>query len=121
MKRPLIGRLVLVAVAAGGLFLWKGGLGLVAVEREIVWQVPVPYGQVRRAELQLYDGATLLGRRELSLPQGLPADPSMRLALPSGRYQGRALVWLEGDGGTASWSVEVPVGDGEVVQVKAAR
>jgi hypothetical protein len=92
-------RLPLVVVAVLGVFLWRGGLGLLPVERTIVWTVPAG---VEHADLQLYDGDTLLARQELKDPR---VEPVMKLSLRKGTYRG--LVLLTVDGGIQSRDVPV--------------
>ena len=96
-NRPLLlRRLPLIAVVVGGLWLWQGGGGFVAVPHTLVWKVPGSYGSIRKVDLQLWDGERLLLRSELETPKGLSLDPERTLTLKRGRYRSELVVWREG-------------------------
>lgn len=94
-------RLPLVVVAIAGIFLWRGGFGLLPVERTIVWSIP---RGVEHADLQLYDGDELLARQVLKAPS---VDGVMKLSLRKGAYRG--LMLLTRDGGSVSRDLPVAV------------
>jgi len=89
-------RLPFLIMLALGFVLWRGGFGFLATERTLTWRLPVAYGEVRRLELQVWDGETLLGRQELTTPTGLLAEPETRLPLTRGEHRAVASVWLAG-------------------------
>jgi hypothetical protein len=91
-------RLPLLLFAAVGLWVWQGGAGFFPSERQLSWRYPGDYGSIRRAELQLWDGDTLLKREELSYPQGVTLEPTRPLALKAGTYGSKVLIW-RADGG----------------------
>lgn len=113
-----LGPLLLVGLVVFGAFLWRGGLGLLPVERELLWQVPGDFASVRRLELQLYQGASLLKREELAAPGGLTFAPTTRVVLARGTYQGRILVWRQGSGEPEPHAARVLVGEAMVIEVK---
>ena len=94
--KKVIGRLIPIAVIGVGLFFWKGGLGVFATDRELIWRVPGPYSTVRRVEVQIYDGDELLKREEWMLPSGLTVDPTDKVRLKEGAYTTNLFVWREG-------------------------
>jgi hypothetical protein len=87
-------RLYLLAVLGLGAVLWKGGFGFLATERSLSWRLPVRHGEVRRLDLQLWAGQTLLKREELETPGGLTAEPVSRLGLERGQHRAVATLWL---------------------------
>jgi hypothetical protein len=87
-------RLPLLLMLGLGLVLWKSGFGFLASERTVTWRFPVPYGSVRRLELQLWAEGTLLKRELLETPSGLSAEPMSRVALERGPHQAVATLWL---------------------------
>ncbi len=95
-KASLLSRLPFVVVVVVGIFFWRGGLGLLPAERELIWRVPGPYSTVRRVEVQVYQGDELLKREEWALPNGLNLDPTEKLSLREGEYRANLLVWREG-------------------------
>lgn len=92
-------RLPLVLVALAGVFFWRGGFGLLPVERTITWRLWGDFASIRRVELQLYDGEELLKREQLELPSGAGFEPTSSLALRKGEYRGIVMVW-RADAGT---------------------
>jgi hypothetical protein len=87
-------RLPLLLMLGLGLVLWKGGFGFLASERAVTWRFPVPYGSVRRLELQLWAEGALVKRELLETPSGLTAEPVSRVALERGPHQAVATLWL---------------------------
>ncbi len=96
MKRRLLTRLPIIAVVILGWWFWQGGGGFLPKEREFVWRLPGEYGSIRKVELQVWDGDTLLKREELQTPKGLMTDPTQKLAVGGGMIKAEALVWREG-------------------------
>lgn len=86
-------RLPLVLVALLGVFFWRGGFGLLPVERQITWKLWGDFGSIRRVEVQLYDGEELLKREQLELPGGAGFEPTSKLPLRKGTYRGLVMVW----------------------------
>lgn len=113
-----LGPLLLVGFVALGAFLWKGGGDLLPAERVLFWKVPGDYASIRRLELQLYRGETLLKREELKTPAGLSEQPSQKVVLRRGRYTARMLVWREGAVEPQAHSTQLEVGDAETVTVE---
>jgi hypothetical protein len=113
-----LGPLVLVGLVALGAFFWRGGLGLLPVERTLVWKVRGDFGSIRRVELQLYDGEKLLKREDLKTPSGLTLEPTQKLMLGRGKYNARLLVWREKAAEPEASAVELEVGDADVVTVE---
>lgn len=91
-------RLPFFIMLALGFVLWRGGFGFLATERTLTWRLPLPYGDVRKLELQVWDGETLVQRQELSTPTGLTTEPSTKLPLTRGPHKAMASAWLK-DGG----------------------
>ena len=92
-RRPL--RLVPLLLVLGlGTWLWRGGLGLLPVERSVVF--PLPRGDVSRVDVQLYDGDALLARSEIVQPV---AEPSLKLSLKAGEYRAIEILY-RADGGS---------------------
>lgn len=111
MKR----RLIFLAVVAGGLALWKGGFGFLATERTLQVRFPVAYGEVRRFELQVWDGEALLKRLIEEAPAGLHHEPSVRLPLARGPHRAIAMVWLTKEAQARTFQLDFdPRGDDEV-------
>lgn len=112
--RGLWPRLALLAVVGVGLWFWRGGLGLLPFERELVWQLPETQGPV---DLQLWHGETLLKRQEhASL---FSPEVSWKLTLGRGEYQ--ALAVLGSDAGAKTLRQTVTVGDEPVVRLEPRR
>lgn len=112
-----LGPLFLLGFALLGAFLWKGGLDLLPTERSITWKIPGEFASVRRLELQLYRGETLLKREELATPTGLTLEPTQKVVLGRGRYRAQLLLWREGAASPGSSSAEFEIGDEDVVVV----
>ena len=112
------GPIVLLVLVGLGAFLWKGGLGLLPVERTLVWKVPGEFASVRRLEMRLYEGSTLLKADELFTPQGLNVEPTQKLVLERGQYQAELSVWREGAAEPKRERVAVVVDDAEVLVVQ---
>ena len=86
-------RLPLVLLAIAGVFLWRGGFGLLPVERTLTWKLWGDFATIRRVELQLYQGDALLKREQLELPGGLTFEPTSKLTLRQGDYRGLLMLW----------------------------
>jgi len=87
---------LLIALGIGAL-LWKtGAFGFMALERTLVWRLPVSYAQVRHLELQVWDEQTLLASQDRATPSGLTAEPELKVSLEKGAHRAIARVTLEG-------------------------
>ncbi|MCA3014258.1 MAG: hypothetical protein INH41_17895 [Myxococcaceae bacterium] len=95
---PLRRRLPLVLALVIGGVVWRGGFGFFATTREVIWRLPVPYGDVRRVTLELWSDAALLRREERMTPSGLTAELRQDVVLQRGSHRAVARVWL-GDAG----------------------
>lgn len=108
-------RLPLVLVALAGVFLWRGGFGLLPVERTITWKLWGDFATIRRVEVQLYDGEELLKREQHELPSGAGFEPTSRLSLRKGDYRGLVMVWRVDAGAPEVHEEKVPVDEGSTV------
>ncbi len=86
-------RLPIILAALAGLYLWRGGLGLFPVEREITWHLWGDFATIRQVDVQLYDGEQLLKRQRLTTPNGATAEPSSKLQLKRGDYRSLVMLW----------------------------
>jgi hypothetical protein len=91
--------LPVVLVALLGAYLWRGGFGLLPVERELTFRLWGDFAAIRRVETQLYDGETLLERSQLETANGATFEPTVKLALKKGTYRGLVMIW-RADAGT---------------------
>lgn len=92
-----------------GMVLWRGGFGFLAMERSLTWRFPVSYADVRRIELQVWEGDALLKRHEQAEPAGLRDEPSFRLPLSRGALRGIGTLWFA-DAGIRSFQTEFDPG-----------
>jgi|CXWL01.1.fsa_nt_gi hypothetical protein len=111
-KSPLLVRMPLIIALLLGAWLWKGGLGLLPSDRELTWKLGGDYASIRKAELQVWEGETLLTREELSMPNGAMADPTQKLSLRSGSYTAKVFVWRKSEVVPRAWSSTFVVADG---------
>lgn len=116
-KSPLLVRLPLIIALLLGAWLWKGGFGVLPTDRELTWKLGGEYASIRKAELQVWEGQTLLTREELSMPKGAMADPTQKLSLRKGTYTAKVFVWREGEAAPHAWSSSFQVGDAPGVTV----
>jgi hypothetical protein len=86
---PLLVAFAIAAIA------WQ--VGWWPVERTITWKLWGEYAKIRRVEVQLYEGDTLLKSEELLFPEGATFDPSSRLHLSRGNYETRVMIWRGAD------------------------
>ncbi|MBK7858896.1 MAG: hypothetical protein IPJ65_09815 [Archangiaceae bacterium] len=100
MKKSPLWRLLLVLAAGVGIFFWRGGLGLLPVERSLTWKLPGAFGDIRRVDVQLYDGDSLLERTVLETPNGATFEPVTKVMLRGGEYRGLLMIW-RADAGVA--------------------
>jgi hypothetical protein len=63
-------RLVLLAMAAGAAYLWRGGLGLFATQRTLVIELPASMRRVDAIDVQLWKEGRLLFREQRSGVEG---------------------------------------------------
>ncbi|MFL5318223.1 MAG: hypothetical protein ACJ790_01105 [Myxococcaceae bacterium] len=117
-------RLPLVIIVALGIWLWRGGGGLVAADHELVFQMPEDRGQVRRFEYQLYDPeGTLLKREEFELPSGAESElrSPNKLPLKDGPYTVKVFRWVEGGAASIGSNQSVDVDREEQVVIAVPR
>jgi hypothetical protein len=88
-SHPLLKRLPLLLLVALGFWLWKGTQ---APERELVWYLEGPgWSDIRAVELQVKDAdGALLKRVSHQFKEGPPDSLTLKMELPSGRYE----VWV---------------------------
>ena len=86
-------RIPFLIAAAVGFFLWQGGFGFLAIDRTLVWRLPVSHADIRKVDLQVWDGDKLLVREEKFVRDGLQSEPNTSVALRAGRYRSIASVW----------------------------
>lgn len=87
-------RLPFLVMAGLGVLLWQAGFFFFATQRTVVFRLPVPYGEVREVELQVWEGEALLGRSVIPAPQGLTAEPGLKVALAPGPHRAVATATL---------------------------
>ena len=96
MSPALKKRAPLLLLLLGVLFVWQGGFGLWPVERTITWKLWGDYASIRRVDVQLYEGDVLLTRADLNFPTGVTFEPTTKVALRSGRYPVKVMIWRSG-------------------------
>lgn len=80
-----------------GVLLWKTAFfGLAAEERTLVFRLPVPYGEVRALDLQVWDGEELVQRTTSESASGLQANPEMKVTIKTAKFRAVSLVTLSG-------------------------
>jgi len=90
-------RLPLLVMGVLGVLLWKTAFfGLAAEERTIVFRLPVPYGEVRALDLQVWDGEELVQRTTRESPRGLEANPELKVMVKSAKFRAVSFVTLTG-------------------------
>lgn len=94
-------RIPLVLALLVGTFVWRGGFGFFATERQVTWRLPVAYADVRRVELQVWRGEAVLRRLTQEFPTGISAELTQAVVMRQGEHRAIALVWNRG--------VETPV------------
>ena len=101
--RNLLPRFLLVALLAGGLWLWNNGR--FAQTREVDWQVGEDRASIREVEIQIWnERGQLLKREELFFPDGAPAQIVQRIALADGDYLARVFVKRSRDGASDAYA-----------------
>lgn len=120
MKRRLL-LLGLVGIVVLGLWLWRGGLGWLAAERTLVFSLPVPAGEVRRLDLQVWNEDGLLARREEERPGGLSTEPTMSVALTGGVHRAIGTVWLDREPSPRTFQLDFDPRDDERVPLAFGR
>lgn len=93
MRSFLLKRLPLLLFALLGIWLWQGGAGFFPTERELTWRLWGEYGQIRKVELQLWQGDSLVKREELSYPTGVTFEPTQKVPLSPGQYAAKVFIW----------------------------
>ena len=103
LLRSLTPRFLLVALLAGGLWLWNNGR--FAQTREVDWQVGEDRASIREVEIQIWnERGQLLKREELFFPDGAPAQIVQRIALADGDYLARVFVKRSRDGASDAYA-----------------
>lgn len=114
LRHPLLRRVPVLLLVGAGVLLWRSPL--FPQPHTLVWDVP-PEMAVARAEVQLWQGSSLVARAEW--PEPPHGALVQRLQLRSGSY--RALVFLVlADGSTAQDARPVEVGREETLHVPTA-
>lgn len=109
-------RIPVLLMLGVGLLVWRTGLfGFLPTDRTLVWRLPASYAEVRKLELQVWDGEELLKREELSFPAGLSADPSFRLSLKAGAHRAIANAWLKSAAEPRAYHLDFDPGGEETV------
>lgn len=86
-------RLPLLIALGVGVALWKtGGFGFFPTERTLVWRFPVSYGEVRKVELQVWEGQELVKQAESIWGGGLVGEPTLAVPLVKGPHRAVATV-----------------------------
>ena len=101
--------------------LWRGAFGLLPSEREIVWRLPLSYGDVRKLELQVWDGASLLKREELMFPTGISSEPTSKLTMSRGPHRAVMIVSVAGASAPLSYTVDFDPRDDATIVVTAPK
>jgi hypothetical protein len=99
-----------------GLALWRGGFGFLATERTLTWRFPQAYADVRRLELQVWDGDGLIKRQELVTPGGVTSEPTSKITLARGPHNAVGTLWLA-DAGQRTFQREFDPGMAEDVLI----
>lgn len=87
-------RLPFLVMAALGVLLWQAGFFFFATQRSVVFRLPVPYGEVREVELQVWEGEALLHRASISTSAGLTTEPKLEVPLAPGPHRAVATATL---------------------------
>ncbi len=111
-------RLPLLVLVGVGLLLWKtGAFGFLPSDRTLIWRFPVSYSEVRKIELQIWDGDALIKREEHSYASGLVGEPTFKLPLASGVHRAIGTVWLAGADASRGFQLEFDPGTDETVVI----
>ena len=102
-----------------GLLIWRSGMfGFLPTDRTLVWRFPVPYGEVRKLELQVWDEKELLKQQEQNFTTGLIGEPSLKVPLGAGLHRAIASVWLKGATTAIAFQREFDPGSDETIVVE---
>ncbi len=118
-RSALLRRLPVLAVAVLGTWLWRGGGGLVPVERTFSFRLSPTSKSPERLELQLSDAEGHLLVRQERLPR--PGEPvpelTARIHARAGTFQARLFRWFPGEAvpGVVTVAVQVPAQEEAVV------
>lgn len=113
-------KLIPMAILLGvGLLLWRTGLfGVLPTDRTVVWRFPVPYGEVRKLELQVWDQEVLLKREELLFSSGIVGEPNLKVPLAAGPHRAIGSVWLKDQAEAQAFQREFDPGSEDTVVVE---
>ena len=115
MKSGLWKRLPVLLFVAAGIFLWKGGLGLLPTDRTVIFRLPASYADVRQLKLEVWEDGALLKRSELNLPKGLSTEPQMTVPLAKGPHHAVAMWKIEGKPESVKWAKDFDPGSADTV------
>lgn len=119
-RSALFVRLPLILSVVFGLWIWRGGGGLVIAERELVFQMPADRADLKRFEFQLYEGEALIKRGEYSFTSmGAPADLRSKIQLKQGAYPVKLFSWYGSEPKAVIQEVRVADEEQVVVDVPA--
>lgn len=88
-------RIPLIIALIAGAVVWKGGLGYFATARDVTWRVALPYGDIRKVELQIWRDDVLLRREERSFPTGIASELRQDVVMRTGPHRALAKVWMK--------------------------
>lgn len=108
-------RVPLILALLIGTFVWKGAFGLFATTRTVTWRFQVPYGDVRRVDLQVWRETALLRRVTLEFPRGADRELSHEAVMRAGQHRGVASLWLAGSPEPQTYALDFEVGSDDVV------
>jgi hypothetical protein len=120
-RSPWLRRRVPLLVVVGlGFFVWKNGFGVLATERNVEWQVPVPYGDIRDVELQLWRDEALLKREERHFAEGVSSALVNSVSLTRGAHRAVAVIGFK-DGSSKTFTTAIDPEDHPTVVVHFTR
>lgn len=91
-------RIPLVLALLAGTFVWQGGFGLFATSRAVTWRFQVPYGEIRRVELEVQREGVVLRRTAYEFPRGADTELSQEVVMRRGPHLAKASIWLGTEG-----------------------
>lgn len=108
----LLKRLPFLALVAIGLIVWR--TGYLPKDRTLVWDLPDD-PSIRGAEVQLWEGQTLLKREQFFFPSGPSGKLEEHLRLGRGDYRVRFFLQREGKPLSTS-TMPLHVADEDVIE-----